>query len=211
MGELAGARAAITRGLHDPRSSDIVWLERDNDGALALHVAQSHLGSVIRRTIVDTHRAVVFTSATLAVAGSFDFALDRFGIADVADTLAVGSPFDYPLSSRFDENDAIFVFDNAFIPWEDVLLHRDLEKAKVFFAKSGFLAGYQFQGCTRLAVKLDFMVGVIVKALRAAGRDWRPVCEVSSMEPLLASIEADLASTEGMPDEAEPAPIKAAA
>jgi DNA-binding transcriptional LysR family regulator len=32
-----------------------------------------------------------------------------------------------------------------------------------------------------------------LKALRAAGRDWRPVCEVSSMEPLLASIEADLA------------------
>ena len=95
MGELAGARAAITRGLHDPRSTDIVWLERDNDGSLALHVAQSHLGGVIRRTIVDTHRAVVFTSATLAVAGSFDFALDRFGIADVADTLAVGSPFDH--------------------------------------------------------------------------------------------------------------------
>jgi len=95
MGELAGARAAITRGLHDPRSSDIVWLERDNDGALALHVAQSHLGGVIRRTIVDTHRAVVFTSATLAVAGSFGFAVDRFGIADVADTLAVGSPFDH--------------------------------------------------------------------------------------------------------------------
>jgi len=95
MGELAGARAAITRGLHDPRSSDIVWLERDNDGALALHVAQSHLGGVIRRTIVDTHRAVVLTSATLAVAGSFDFALDRFGIADVAEPLAVGSPFDH--------------------------------------------------------------------------------------------------------------------
>jgi DNA polymerase-3 subunit epsilon/ATP-dependent DNA helicase DinG len=95
MGELAGARGAITRGLHDPRSNDIVWLDRDNDGALALHVAQSHLGGVIRQTIVNTHRAVVFTSATLSVAGSFDFALDRFGIADVADTLAVGSPFDH--------------------------------------------------------------------------------------------------------------------
>ena len=30
----------------------------------------------------------------------------------------MGSPFDYPLSSRFDENDAIFVFDNVLIPWE---------------------------------------------------------------------------------------------
>jgi 4-hydroxyphenylacetate 3-monooxygenase len=83
----------------------------------------------------------------------------------------MGTPFDYPLSSRFDENDAIFVFDNVFIPWEDVLLHRDLEKLKVFFPQSGFLAGYQFQGCTRLAVKLDFLVGVIAKALRAAGSD----------------------------------------
>ncbi len=33
----------------------------------------------------------------------------------------------------------------------------------------------------------------VLKALRDAGRDWRPVCEVSSMEPLLASMEADLA------------------
>ena len=83
----------------------------------------------------------------------------------------MGTPYDYPLSSRFDENDAIFVFDNAFIPWEDVLLHRDLDKLKVFFPQSGFLAGYQFQGCTRLAVKLDFLVGVIAKALRTTGGD----------------------------------------
>jgi len=83
----------------------------------------------------------------------------------------MGTPFDYPLSSRFDENDAIFVFDNVLIPWENVLLHRDIEKIKVFYPRSGFLAGYQFQGCTRFAVKLDFLVGVIAKALRAAGSD----------------------------------------
>src|SRR5882757_6469813 len=33
----------------------------------------------------------------------------------------------------------------------------------------------------------------VLKALADTGRDWRPVCEVSSMEPLLASLEADLA------------------
>ena len=49
----------------------------------------------------------------------------------------MGTPFDYPLSSRFDENDAIFVFDNVFIPWEDVLLHRDLDKLKIFYPQSG--------------------------------------------------------------------------
>jgi len=84
---------------------------------------------------------------------------------------ALGSPFDYPLSSRFDENDAIFVFDNVLVPWENVLVHRDIEKIKTFYPRSGFLAGYQFQGCTRLAVKLDFMVGIIAKALHATGSD----------------------------------------
>ena len=83
----------------------------------------------------------------------------------------LGTPYDYPLSSRFDENDAIFVFDNVFIPWENVLIHRNIEIIKTFYPRSGFLAGYQFQGCTRLAVKLDFMVGIIAKALRAAGSD----------------------------------------
>jgi 4-hydroxyphenylacetate 3-monooxygenase len=83
----------------------------------------------------------------------------------------MGTPFDYPLSSRFDENDAIFVFDNVLIPWEDVLLHRDLEKLKIFYTRSGFTNGYQLQGCTRLAVKLDFMVGLLAKALRTTGGD----------------------------------------
>jgi 4-hydroxyphenylacetate 3-monooxygenase len=83
----------------------------------------------------------------------------------------MGSPYDYPLSSRFDENDAIFVFDNVLIPWENVLVHRDIEKLKGFYLRSGFLNGYTFQGCTRLAVKFDFLVGLIAKALRVAGSD----------------------------------------
>jgi 4-hydroxyphenylacetate 3-monooxygenase len=83
----------------------------------------------------------------------------------------MGSPFDYPLSSRFDENDAIFVFDNVFIPWEDILIYRDVEKLKTFYPRSGFVNGFQFQGCTRLAVKLDFLAGVVAKALRVTGAD----------------------------------------
>src|SRR3989440_9133630 len=83
----------------------------------------------------------------------------------------MGTPFDYPLSSRFDENDAIFVFDNVFIPWEDVLIYRDVEKLKTFYPRSGFVNGFQFQGCTRIAVKLDFLAGIVAKALRVTGAD----------------------------------------
>jgi 4-hydroxyphenylacetate 3-monooxygenase len=81
----------------------------------------------------------------------------------------MGTPFDYPLSSRFDENDAIFVFDNAFIPWENVLIHRDIERLKSFYPRSGFFNGFTMQGCTRLAVKLDFIAGLLYKAARATG------------------------------------------
>ena len=81
------------------------------------------------------------------------------------------SPFDYPLSSRFDENDAIFVMDNVFIPWEDVFIYRDPARVMSFFPGSGFLHGAMFQGCTRYAVKLDFIAGLLAKALRCTGGD----------------------------------------
>ena len=91
--ELIGARSAIARGIHDPRAGEIVWLEA-SDRDTGLHVAPSYAGGAIRRTLVDRHRSVVLTSATLAVAGSLAFAKERFGVADLADELLVGSPFD---------------------------------------------------------------------------------------------------------------------
>ncbi|WP_035060190.1 4-hydroxyphenylacetate 3-monooxygenase, oxygenase component [Andreprevotia chitinilytica] len=80
-----------------------------------------------------------------------------------------GSPFDYPLSSRFDENDAILVLDNVFIPWENVLIYRDFDRCRAWFPQGGFGRLFPMQGCTRLAVKLDFISGLLVKALEATG------------------------------------------
>lgn len=81
----------------------------------------------------------------------------------------IGSPFDYPLSSRFDENDAIFIFDKVLVPWENVFMYGDVEKINAFFPQSGFLPRFTFQGCTRLAVKLDFIAGLLLKALETTG------------------------------------------
>ena len=81
------------------------------------------------------------------------------------------SPFDYPLSSRFDENDAVAIFDNTFIPWENVLVYRDIERAGRFYAASGFLNRYNLQAGTRLGVKLDLMCGLLAKGLAANGTD----------------------------------------
>ena len=81
----------------------------------------------------------------------------------------IGSPFDYPLSSRMDENDAIMVFDQVLVPWENVFVYGDLEKANSFYHHSGFLGRFTFQAITRLAVKLDFILGLLLKAVEIAG------------------------------------------
>jgi len=82
-----------------------------------------------------------------------------------------GTPFDFPLSSRFDENDAILILDKVLIPWEDILIYRDPKRIRSFYSDSGFLNGFLFQGCTRFAVKLDFMAGLLARALRCMGAE----------------------------------------
>jgi len=80
----------------------------------------------------------------------------------------LGSPFDYPLSSRFDENDAIMVLDKVLVPWENVFIY-DVDRSNAFTSDSGFTERFTFHGCARLAVKLDFIAGCLLKGVEATG------------------------------------------
>lgn len=44
----------------------------------------------------------------------------------------------------------MLLFDKALIPWEDVLVYRDLRRATGFYAESGFANLYNFQSGIRL-------------------------------------------------------------
>ncbi|MEW4462047.1 Pyoverdin chromophore biosynthetic protein pvcC [Labrenzia sp. PO1] len=81
------------------------------------------------------------------------------------------TPFDSPLSSRFDENDAILVLDNVFVPWENVLVYGPAHKPIDFLMDTGYLQGTCFHGCTRFAVKLDFLAGLLTRALHITSGD----------------------------------------
>jgi len=80
----------------------------------------------------------------------------------------------YPLTSRFDENDAIFVFDKRVqSPGKTCSSNRDIEKLKQFYPRSGLRQRLStMQGCTRLAVKLDFHRGL---PLQGGARSTGPV------------------------------------
>ena len=82
------------------------------------------------------------------------------------------SPFDYPLSSRFDENDAIFVMDNVFIPWEDVFIYRDPGARDEFLSRAqASCTAPMFQGCTRYAVKVNPSTWAVGQGVALHGRE----------------------------------------
>lgn len=84
---------------------------------------------------------------------------------------AAVSPFDAPLASRFDENDAVMIFDQAFVPWENVLVYRDVERTQGFYTQSGFFNRYNLQAAVRLAIKLEFCAGLLMHGAAASGTD----------------------------------------
>ncbi|MDS1137717.1 4-hydroxyphenylacetate 3-hydroxylase N-terminal domain-containing protein [Nitratireductor indicus] len=86
-----------------------------------------------------------------------------------AQAAVMGSPFDYPLSSRLDENDSILVFDKVLVPWENIFIYGDAEKVNAFFPASGFVPRFTLHGVSRFAVKLDFIAGLFSMAVDATG------------------------------------------
>ena len=70
------------------------------------------------------------------------------------------SMFDYPLATRFDETDALLVYDDVFVPWENVFIYKDIALTRAsFFETAAHLLGNN-QAQIRFAVKLRFLTGL---------------------------------------------------
>jgi 4-hydroxyphenylacetate 3-monooxygenase len=84
--------------------------------------------------------------------------------------LGVTSVFDYPLSSRFDESDALVVFDDVFVPWDDVFIYKNIERtAGQFSATAAHVLG-NTQSHIRSWAKLQFLVGLVKRCMDLSGR-----------------------------------------
>jgi len=169
------------RGIHE-RAEVCVHIEKETDAGMYVSGAKVvATGSALTHaTFVAHHGLIPVQDRNYAVV--FMVPMNTPGVklisrASYENAAAVmGTPFDYPLSSRLDENDAIFVLDHAFIPWEDVFVAGDIDRANNFFPQTGFLPRALLQGCTRLAVKLEFIGGLMLKAVEATGtKDYRGV------------------------------------
>jgi 4-hydroxyphenylacetate 3-monooxygenase len=108
---------------------------------------------------------------------------------------AVGKPssFDYPLSTRFDETDALAVFDDVFVPWENVFVYRDVELVREqFFETPAHVLGNN-QAQVRLVSKMKFIIGLARKIAATTRIDTLP-----SVQEKLGELASLAAIVEGM-------------
>jgi 4-hydroxyphenylacetate 3-monooxygenase len=84
--------------------------------------------------------------------------------------LGATSVFDYPLSSRFDETDSLVVFDDVFVPWEDVFIYKNIELTAGQFSVTAAHVLGNTQSHIRSWAKLQFLVGLVKRCMDLSGR-----------------------------------------
>lgn len=99
------------------------------------------------------------------------------------------SVYDYPLSTQFDESDALVVFDDVFIPWEHVFVYKDINLVQAQFHDTPAHRIGNNQAQTRYVTKLKFVIGLARKIAAANGID-----KIPSVQEKLGEL-ASLAST----------------
>jgi 4-hydroxyphenylacetate 3-monooxygenase len=70
------------------------------------------------------------------------------------------STYDHPLGARFDEMDAVAIFQDVLVPWERVFLYKDPSLCNRLFQDTGAIAHIMHQFVTRFVAKAEFIVGV---------------------------------------------------
>jgi 4-hydroxyphenylacetate 3-monooxygenase len=79
------------------------------------------------------------------------------------------SHFDHPLGSRFDEMDAVVVFDNVQVPFERCFLLGHPELCNEIYAATGAVVHMTHQVVSRTAAKTEAILGVVSLMTEAVG------------------------------------------
>jgi 4-hydroxyphenylacetate 3-monooxygenase len=119
---------------------------------------------------------------------------------------AATSHYDYPLTTRFDETDALVVFEDVFVPWERVFVYRDVAGVRRQFFETGAHVLGNWQAQIRFSVKLQFLAGLARKVAAVNGVDKFPgvVEKLGELASLVSVVESAVLAAEytASPDDA---------
>lgn len=79
--------------------------------------------------------------------------------------------FNHPLSSNFEEMDALVVFDDVFVPWDRVFLYNDVKLANDMYNGTNLRQHTAHQTAVRGWVKMQFAAGVAMKIAQSVKTD----------------------------------------
>lgn len=205
----------LTHTLIPPQANRAASLAKQADPFLAARIKEeTDAGLVIRgcrmlATLPISDEIMVFPSTVLK-AGEED-APYAFGFSIPNDTPGLRficresvdygrSHFDHPLGSRFEEMDAVVIFDDVFVPWENVFLYRDVKRCNEAYARTGAVVHMTHQVVVKNVAKAEFMMGLASLLATTIGAEvfqhvQEKLAEVwvnlETMKGLLRAAEAD--------------------
>jgi 4-hydroxyphenylacetate 3-monooxygenase len=174
-----------THTLIPPQANRAVSGSQQARGSLMAHVvAEDDSGIVVRgaRMLATigpfADELLVFPSTVLRGTDedkpySFAFAVpcDAPGLRFIArEPLDYGrSHFDHPLGSRFDEPDAVVVFDDVHVPYERCFTLGDPEACNGFYTATSALEHMTHQVVARTTAKTEYVLGLVSLLVEAIG------------------------------------------
>jgi 4-hydroxyphenylacetate 3-monooxygenase len=210
----------LTHTLSSPQANRAVAAAQQGDPFLAAKVKdESDAGIIIRgcrmlATLPLSDEIMVFPSTVLKntpedVAYSYGFCIPsrtdglRFLCRESVDYGR--STYDHPLGSRFEEMDAVVVFDDVFVPWERVFLYRDVARCNAAYLRTGAVVHMAHQVTIKNVAKTEYLLGLAsLMADAIAIEGFQHIQEklaeiwvnLETMRALLRAAEADAAVDE---------------
>jgi 4-hydroxyphenylacetate 3-monooxygenase len=174
-----------THTLIPPQANRAMSGSQQGGGTLMAHIVREDDNGIVVRgarmlaTIGPfADELLVFPSTVLRGAPedkqySFAFAIpsDAPGLRYIArEPLDYGrSHFDHPLGSRFDEPDAVVVFDDVRVPYERCFTLGDAELCNGFYTQTDAVVHMTHQVVTRTTAKTEYILGLVSLLTEAIG------------------------------------------
>ena len=202
----------LTHTLINPQANRSVGPSKQADPFTAARVVEKDSEGVVFRgarmlaTLPIADEILVFPSTVIRsgqddIPYSIAFALpvSARGLKFICrESFASDSAFDHPLASRFDEQDAVVVFDNVRVPWERVFILEDPEKANRVNEATDAIVFMAHQATVRETSKVEFVAGLVTLVAETIGVDQFPQVQDRIAEILLhaETMRAFLAASE---------------
>lgn len=179
---------SLSHGLHDPAMDKSKRPKEDPDRCMRI-VEEREDGIIVRGARFVTLGPLT-DEVVIAPTQTLQEDEPEFGLWFAMPVCAPGikqicrEPFsinrdvrDHPLSTRFDEQDVVMIFDDVFVPWERVFLANAPKEANMLF-RSRVMKWAAHCSVLQLLERLELMIGVSHLMIETEGKAGRQLIEM---------------------------------